>query len=65
MEQINIHKMNEELMALKLEVAKMKEMIMGEDWEFSRRINEAWGRYDKGEFKEASKEEFMQELEKW
>ena len=34
------------------------------DLEFSRRIREAWKRYDEGKFKSASAEEFLKMLEK-
>ncbi|MDP2750719.1 MAG: AbrB/MazE/SpoVT family DNA-binding domain-containing protein [Nanoarchaeota archaeon] len=36
-----------------------------EDMEFSRRTEEAWKRYDKGEFKKMSSDDFLKELEKW
>ena len=35
-----------------------------EDLEFARRTEEAWKRYEKGEFKSASVEEFLRKLEK-
>lgn len=35
-----------------------------EDLEFARRTEEAWKRYDKGEFKSMSAEEFLKKLEK-
>ena len=57
---IDIRKVNEELQVLKMEFAKMKE-----DLEFARRTEEAWERYDKGEFKSMSGEEFLKELKKW
>lgn len=38
---------------------------LAEDLEFARRTEEALKRYEKGEFKEMSAEEFSKELEKW
>ena len=61
MEQINIHKMNEELMALKIEVAKMKEMIIG-DLEFARDTEEAWQDVEEGRVKKMSPEDFLKEI---
>ena len=36
-----------------------------EDLKFARRTEEAWKRYDRGEFESYSKEEFLKRLEKW
>ena len=36
-----------------------------EDLEFARRTEEAWKRYDKGEFRTMTKEQFLKELKKW
>ncbi|MEK6862506.1 MAG: AbrB/MazE/SpoVT family DNA-binding domain-containing protein [Nanoarchaeota archaeon] len=36
-----------------------------EDLEFARRTEEAWKRYDKGEFKEVSGDGFLKLLDKW
>ncbi len=36
-----------------------------EDLEFARRTEEAWKRYDKGEFIEMDFDEFIKELKKW
>lgn len=36
-----------------------------EDLEFARRTEEAWERYEKGEFKKMGGDEFLRELEKW
>jgi AbrB family looped-hinge helix DNA binding protein len=36
-----------------------------EDLEFAHRTEEAWKRYEKGEFKEMKAEDFLKELEKW
>ena len=36
-----------------------------DDLEFARRTEEAWKRFDKGEFRSMSSEEFLKEIEKW
>ncbi len=36
-----------------------------EDLIFARRTEEAWKRYEKGEFKSISFDEFLKEVEKW
>ena len=36
-----------------------------EDLEFAKRTEEAWERYDKGEFISMDSEDFLKELEKW
>ena len=36
-----------------------------EDLEFARRTEEAWKRYEKGQFKSMKAEEFLKEIEKW
>lgn len=36
-----------------------------EDLEFARRTEEAWKRFDKGEFISMGEEEFLKELKKW
>jgi len=36
-----------------------------EDIEFARRTAEAWKRYEKGEFKSKTSDEFLKELKKW
>lgn len=36
-----------------------------EDIEFARRTEEAWKRYERGEFKSMSADEFLKELEKY
>jgi len=36
-----------------------------EDLEFARRTEEAWKRYEKGEFKSMNAEDFLKEIEKW
>ena len=38
---------------------------LAEDLEFARRTEEAWKRYERGEFKSMDAEEFLKELEKW
>ena len=36
-----------------------------EDLEFARRTEEAWKRYDKGEFKSMDLDDFLKEMKKW
>ncbi|MEK6963420.1 MAG: AbrB/MazE/SpoVT family DNA-binding domain-containing protein [Nanoarchaeota archaeon] len=36
-----------------------------EDLEFARRTEEAWKRYDRGEFVEMDFDEFLKEVKKW
>ena len=36
-----------------------------EDLEFAKRTEEAWKRYDKGEFKSMDSKDFLKELKKW
>ena len=36
-----------------------------EDLEFARRTEEAWKRYEKGEFKTMEFDDFLEEIEKW
>ena len=38
---------------------------LGEDLKYSKRIEEAWKRYDQGKFTSMTKEAFLAELEKW
>ena len=60
MEQITLEQINEKVNELNKKFEKLKE-----DLEFSRRIRDAWDRYDKSEFNSLSKEDFLKELEKW
>lgn len=39
--------------------------LLEEDLEFARRTEEAWKRYERGEFIEQNADEFLKELEKW
>lgn len=64
MEQANINKINEELMQLKKEFAKMK-ILIEDDLEFARRTEEAWQEIDEGKSREMTSEEFLKEIEKW
>ena len=41
------------------------EQQMAGDVAFSKRIREAWERYDRGEFKSMPVDRFLKELEKW
>ena len=38
---------------------------MKEDKEFAKRTEEAWKRYEKGEFKTMDFDEFIKEMKKW
>ena len=38
---------------------------MKEDLEFARRTEEAWKRYERGEFKSKNTEEFLKDLKSW
>jgi len=44
--------------------SKMDEK-MKEDFEFAKKTEEAWKRYDKGEFTEMGADEFLKKLERW
>jgi len=57
---IDIRKMNEDLIALKLEVAKIRE-----DLGFARDTEEAWEEIDEGKGITMPKEEFLKEIDKW
>lgn len=61
MEQMDMAKMSEEIIALKQEVARMK-AFMEEDLEFAKRTEEAWQEIDEGKFKDYSSEEFFDSL---
>ena len=61
---IDIKKMNEDLIELKIEVAKMKK-IMEEDLEFIKRTEEAWQEIDEGKCRKMSSDEFLKEIKKW
>jgi len=45
--------------------ASRLEKQLREDLEFARRTEEAWKKYDRGEFKSMSFEEFKKEIKKW
>lgn len=62
--QLNLENMNREIVALKQEMAKMKESIK-EDLEFAIRTELAWQSHDRGEFVSYSKEEFLKKLKEW
>ena len=48
-----------------LEKVKVIDEQLLEDLEFSRRTREAWKRYDKGEFRTLSVDEFLKESATW
>ena len=57
-------KMNKEIIALKQEMTRMK-AIIEEDLEFARGTEEAWQEIDEGKCTTMSKEDFLNEMEKW
>jgi len=61
MEQMNLDKLNMEVMALKAQMNEMKKLIQ-EDLEFARGTEEAWQEIDEGKFTEHSVEEFFDSL---
>jgi len=61
--QLNLNKLNEELMALKKEMSEIK-LIIGEDVEFIKKTRDAWKAYDNGEFISQTEKEFLEDLEK-
>jgi len=61
--QISLKDVYEKLLKLEMSLSKVDQYI--EDLEFARRTNEAWERYEDGEFKSLSEEEFLEELDKW
>ncbi|MDO8741478.1 MAG: AbrB/MazE/SpoVT family DNA-binding domain-containing protein [Candidatus Woesearchaeota archaeon] len=48
-----------------LEKASDLDKNLEEDLEFARRTEEAWKRYEKGEFIEMDFDDFLKEVEKW
>ena len=48
-----------------LKKAKSLEKNLKEDLEFARRTEEAWKRYDKGEFKSMDAKDFLKAIKKW
>jgi len=62
MEQVNLEKLNMEVMALKAQLNTIQKFIQ-EDLEFARRTEEAWQEIDEGKFtKYDSAEEFFDSL---
>lgn len=62
-EQIELEDIKKELFKLKRDVEELKSLK--EDFEFARRIDEAWKDYERGEFIEINKEDLSRELKKW
>ena len=60
--QISLKDVYGKLLKLEMSLSKVDQYI--EDLEFARRTNEAWERYEDGEFKSLSEEEFLEELDK-
>ncbi len=46
----------------KIKASKKK---IKEDLEFARRTEEAWKRYEKGEFIKMDSDDFLEEIKKW
>ncbi|MGC9309254.1 MAG: hypothetical protein ACP5D2_00990 [Candidatus Nanoarchaeia archaeon] len=63
-QEININNMNEELMKLKREVARLR-AFMKEDLAFIQETEQAWREFDNGEFVEMNDEDFLEEIERW
>ena len=61
-EQLIIIKNKEQLI---LKKASSLDKNLEEDLEFARRTEEAWKRYEKGEFIEMSLDEFLEKAKKW
>ena len=61
MEQIDINKLNMEVVTLKTQM-NGKKKFLHEDLEFARRTEEAWQEIDEGKFREYSTEEFFEKL---
>lgn len=61
-EQLIIIKADDHLIMKK---ASKLEKQLKEDLEFAKRTEEAWKRYERGEFKSLPAAEFLKELEKW
>ncbi|MCK4553321.1 hypothetical protein KAT80_03895 [Candidatus Pacearchaeota archaeon] len=64
MEQMNIIQVNKEIIALKSQMNEIMKFIY-EDLEFARGTEEAWQEIDEGKCKCMSKDEFLNEIEKW
>jgi hypothetical protein len=61
--QISLGEVYEKLVELERVLKKMN--LHFEDMEFSKKISEAWGRYDKREFKSLPEDKFLEQLERW
>ncbi len=48
-----------------LKKASEMDKNLKEDLEFAKRTEEAWERYEKGEFKKSTAKDFLRDLEKW
>ena len=48
-----------------LRKASKADKTFKEDIEFARRTEEAWKRYDRGEFKSMDAKDFLKEIKKW
>lgn len=64
MEMQNIDNLSREVMLLKKEFAKMKELLR-EDLVFAKRTEEAWQEIDEGKCTQMNSEDFLKEIKKW
>jgi hypothetical protein len=64
METANINDLSREVILLKKEFAKMKELIE-EDLEFAKRTEEAWQEIDERKCTKMNSEDFLKEIKKW
>jgi hypothetical protein len=64
MEMQNIDNLSREVMFLKKEFAKMKELLK-EDLAFAKRTEEAWQEIDEGNCTRMSSDDFLKEIKKW
>ncbi len=61
-EQLIIIKNNGQII---LKKARELDKNLKSDLKFARRTEEAWKKYEKGEFKSSSAKDFLKELERW
>ncbi len=64
MESININDLSKEIINLKKEFAKMKELLVDE-LIFAKRTEEAWQEIDEGNCTKMSSDDFLEEIKKW
>lgn len=64
MEQITLENLQNQVIALQEQMNALQKFVQ-EDLEFARRTEEAWQEIEEGKCKTMSKEDFLEELEKW